>query len=249
MGKGISRAAAGIRLWAMRARKQERTIGLIATLADPMRRALYFFVAQGPEAVSRDQAARGVRVSRALAAFHLDKLVDAGLLEASYRRLTRRRGPGAGRPAKLYRRSALQVDVSLPPRDYELAARLFAGALATRALPATTTQLQRTARQFGIGLGRAARRRAGKRATRSGALRELESVLREQGYEPFRARDGAIRLHNCPFHTLARDYRSLMCSMNHALLAGVVRGLELIACQAILDPQPGMCCVAVRGRT
>lgn len=249
MGKGISRTAAGIRLWAMRARKQERTIGLIATLADPMRRALYCFVAQGPEAVSRDQAARGVGASRALAAFHLDKLVDAGLLEASYRRLTRRRGPGAGRPAKLYRRSALQVDVSLPPRDYELAARLFAGALATRALPATTKQLQRTARQFGTGLGRAARRRAGKRATRSGALRELESVLREHGYEPFRARDGAIRLHNCPFHTLARDYQSLMCSMNQALLAGVVRGLELIGCQATLDPQPGMCCVAVRGRT
>ena len=69
-------------------------------------------------------------IARPLAAFHLDKLVEQGLLEASYRRLTKRRGPGAGRPAKLYCRSGLQVNLSLPPREYELAARLFASAAA-----------------------------------------------------------------------------------------------------------------------
>src|SRR5918911_20308 len=53
---------------------------------------------------------------RDLAAFHLDKLVEAGLLEASFRRLGERRGPGAGRPAKLYRRGAGEVAASLPPR-------------------------------------------------------------------------------------------------------------------------------------
>src|SRR6266550_1869351 len=120
----------------MQARNVESTIGRIAGLADPVRRTLYFYVAQSPGEVSRDQAARSVHIARPLAAFHLDKLVEQGLLEASYRRLTNRRGPGAGRPAKLYRRSGIQVDVSLPPRQYELAARLFASAAAASA-PAT----------------------------------------------------------------------------------------------------------------
>src|SRR5574342_412881 len=89
----------------------------LAALADPVRRGLYGFVVRSGGDVSRDGAARGVGISRPLAAFHLDKRVQQGLLEVSYRRLTKRRGPGAGRPAKLYRRSRLQVAVSLPPRD------------------------------------------------------------------------------------------------------------------------------------
>jgi predicted ArsR family transcriptional regulator len=232
--------------YGMRARTVEGTIERIAALADPVRRALYFYVAHAPGAVSRDQAARGVRIARPLAAFHLDKLVHQGLLEASYRRLTKRRGPGAGRPAKLYRRSGLQVDVSLPPRDYELAARLFASALAAGAPAGTRARVRRTARAFGAGLGQEARRRAGKRASRKTLLHQLDAVLQEHGYEPFRAPDGAIRLHNCPFDSLARDYRPLMCGMNQTLLAGVMRGLGLSRYTAVLDPQPRMCCVALK---
>ncbi len=229
----------------MPARNVESTIGRIAGLADPVRRTLYFYVAQSPGEVSRDQAARSVHIARPLAAFHLDKLVEQGLLEASYRRLTNRRGPGAGRPAKLYRRSGIQVDVSLPPRQYELAARLFASAAAASA-PATRARLRKRARDFGAVLGREARRRVEKRSGRGALLQQLQTVLQEHGYEPFRAADGAIRLHNCPFDALARDYRPLMCAMNEALLAGVVRGLGVAGCTAALDPQPGMCCVALR---
>ena len=108
---------------------QEQHIAGIAALGEPVRRALYFYVVDRGGAVSRDQAARGTGVSRALAAFHLDKLVAAGLLATEFRRLTGRSGPGAGRPAKLYRRSEEQLAVSLPPRSYALAAELFAEAL------------------------------------------------------------------------------------------------------------------------
>ncbi|MGH7613821.1 MAG: helix-turn-helix transcriptional regulator [Gemmatimonadales bacterium] len=230
----------------MPVRTVETTIGRIAALADPVRRALYFAVAHAPGDVSRDQAARKVGVARPLAAFHLDKLVAQGLLEASYRRLTKRRGPGAGRPAKLYRRSGQQVEVSLPSRRYELAARLFACALGDGAPAVTRTRVRRTARAFGAGLGQEARRRAGKRSRRKTLLRQLRVVLQEHGYEPFLTRDGAIRLHNCPFDALARDYRPLMCGMNQALLAGVVRGLGLHGCTAVLDSRPGTCCVALK---
>src|SRR2546425_12818334 len=104
-------------------------IAAIASLDEPVRRELYLYVAGRGSEVGRDEAARALRISRALAAFHLDKLVQQGLLDASYRRLTARRGPGAGRPAKLYHRSARQLDVTLPERRYELAGRVLARAL------------------------------------------------------------------------------------------------------------------------
>ena len=75
-------------------------------LADPLRRSLYLFVAAQGHEVSRDEAAAGTGISRSVAAFHLDKLVDGGLLEASFRRLGGRTGSGAGRSSKLYRRSS-----------------------------------------------------------------------------------------------------------------------------------------------
>ncbi|HEY6108210.1 MAG TPA: hypothetical protein VIV56_04820 [Gemmatimonadales bacterium] len=232
----------------MPARRAERTLARLAALTDPVRRALYFYVANDPGEVSRDQAARGVRIARPLAAFHLDKLVEQGLLETGFRRLSRRRGPGAGRPAKVYRRSALQVEISLPAREYELAAKLFAGALAGGAPTAARIRTRRAAREFGTRLGREARRRAGTRAGRVRLLAQLRSVLREHGYEP--CDEGmageVIRLRNCPFDALARDYRPLMCGMNQALLAGVVRGLGLRGLAAVADPRPGMCCVALQ---
>lgn len=225
--------------------RQNGTMRRLALLADPVRRALYFFVAQAapPGEVSRDQAARGVGIARPLAAFHLDKLADEGLLEISYRHLTKRRGPGAGRPAKLYRRSAIQVDFSLPPREYELAARLFARAITQPAPGSTTARARVVARAFGKDVGTAARRGAGGNPTRRSLLRQLQRVLRDHGYEPLRASGGTIRLRNCPFDALAREHRPLTCGMNQALLAGVVQGLSLAGCKAVADPQPGMCCV------
>src|SRR3989442_12986588 len=107
----------------------ERQIAAIASLHEPARRGLYLYVSSRRREVGRDEAARALRISRALAAFHLDKLVQQGLLETSYRRLTGHRGPGAGRPAKLYRRSARQVDFTLPRRRYDPAAGVRAPTL------------------------------------------------------------------------------------------------------------------------
>ena len=134
----------------------DRQIAAIALLDDPTRRGLYLFIAGRRCEVGRDEAASALRISRALAAFHLDKLVQQGLLDASYRRLTTRRGPGAGRPAKLYRRSSRQVDLTLPERRYELAGRVFARAL-TVIPPAARGALARAARAEGRTIGAAAR--------------------------------------------------------------------------------------------
>jgi predicted ArsR family transcriptional regulator len=101
-------------------------LAAIGLLLEPVRRALYDFVRASGREVSRNEAAEAAGVQRNLAAFHLDKLVEAGLLEATFRRLGERRGPGAGRPAKLYRRVPGELVVSVPARDYQVLAHLLA---------------------------------------------------------------------------------------------------------------------------
>ena len=101
----------------------------LGVLAEPVRRALYRYAAAQAEAVSREQAAEACGVPLHTAKFHLDRLVDEGLLEAEYRRLSGRSGPGAGRPSKLYRRADREISVSLPARQYDLAGDLLAAAI------------------------------------------------------------------------------------------------------------------------
>jgi len=229
----------------------ERQIATIASLHDPTRRALYRYVSSRRRDVGRDEAARAVRISRALAAFHLDKLVGHGLLDTSYRRLTGRRGPGAGRPAKLYRRSDLELDVTLPARRYELAGRVLARAL-TAAPPTARRGLLRAARDA----GRALVRNGGGGGGGPRRRNELSTVLTECGYAPAPVaarKDGEIRLQNCPFGALAAECQPLICEMNLALLRGVLAGLNVRGVRAAFRPsgpsrEPGSCCVLLRTR-
>jgi predicted ArsR family transcriptional regulator len=221
-----------------------RQITALALLEEPVRRALYDYVAMRPAAVGRDEAARAVRVSRALAAFHLDKLAAEGLLEVSYRRLSRRRGPGGGRPAKLYRRAARQLDVSLPPRRYELAARLLAAGVAGTRGGAAAESVTRAARRLGAALGTVARGDAGPRPDRARLLECAAAVLRDHGFEPERSGEG-MQLRNCPFDALAREFRPLVCGMNRSLMEGLVSGLGARGVVADFRPEPGRCCVVL----
>jgi len=213
-------------------------ISVVAVLDDPVRRSLYDYVSSAARAVSRNEAAQAVGIQRTLAAFHLDRLADAGLVEVTFRRPEGRNGPGAGRPAKLYQRAAAEHQVSVPPRDYRSAAELLAEVVdITGAEP----QLQRTARSRGAAAGRAARRQAP--ADPDGDL--VAATLRDQGYQPYR--DGPqIRLRNCPFDVLASRYPPLICGMNLALVEGMLDGAAVTALQAVLDPRPGDCCVLLR---
>jgi predicted ArsR family transcriptional regulator len=234
---------------------EERIAG-VASLAEPQRRALYRFVVDRGDAVSKDEAATAVGVARTVAAFHLDRLVADGLLTTEYRRLTGRQGPGAGRPAKLYRRAEGELSVSLPARHYDLAARLLAAAVdeATRTATPVGEALTGVATKRGRELGERARRAAGKRPSRRALLDAALAVLDEQGYEP-RVRDSEVVLANCPFHALVDEQRDLVCGMNLDLLCGMAEAVDDDVLAARLDPSEGNCCVrlaadrrAVKGR-
>lgn len=220
----------------------------IAALGEPVRRALYRYVVAQPEAVSRDEAAAGAGVARHVAKFHLDKLVDDGLLDVVYARPPGRRGPGAGRPAKRYRRAPRELAVSLPPRDYELAGRLLAQAITTAERDGIPVRdaLRDGARDLGASLGHDARGQAGTRPTRAALVDAANDALRQCGYEP-RTEGDAVVLANCPFHALSSEYTDLVCDMNLELMTGLVEGLQSSGLEPRLEPQPGRCCVCLHG--
>jgi predicted ArsR family transcriptional regulator len=219
-------------------------IEAIGLLDEPVRRALYEWVVVQREPVGRDAAATAVGVSRALAAFHLDRLVEGGLLDTGFRRLSGRSGPGAGRPAKLYRRGPREVRVALPDRRYDIAASVMAEALEEMSDVVPPATLRAAAQRVGEAVGRAARRAAGPRPSRQRRRAALIDTLTERGYEPHVVGD-TIRLGNCPFHDLVERHRDLVCGMNVALADGLLEGLGEHRATARLDPQPGLCCVAI----
>ena len=227
----------------------------VALLGDEVRHRLYEFVraARGP--VTREQAATATGISRKLAAFHLDKLVEAGLLQASY--ATAGSGapgapgaPGAqaGRPPKLYQPSSQDLLVSIPARQHDELASTLIDAVLTQAPGETARQAaQRVARQRGQTRGATARGQV--RAGRLGAERALAlagTALQRWGFEPDRDGRGRLRLRNCPFHPLPARAPELVCGMNHAFLAGFLDDLEAFTVRAVLAPEAGECCVELR---
>ena len=125
----------------------------LSSLDDPVRRRLYEVVTQRAGPVGRDEAASAAGIGRALAVYHLDKLVESGLLTAFYRRPAGRTGPGAGRPAKLYARSDREFAVTVPPREYELAARLLVQVVDSDRSGRSRAALREAAHQLGAELG------------------------------------------------------------------------------------------------
>jgi len=226
----------------------EARLAGVAALAEPVRRALYEYVSHhGPE-VGREQAARGLKIPRALAAFHLDRLVEAGLLSATFRRLTGRSGPGAGRPSKLYTRSSTPLEVSLPRTRYELAGRLLARAVLAGDSASTAEALGRAAAEHGARLASQVRARAGKGAGAERLLRGVLEILGEEGFEPQLTEEEGLVLRNCPFRALQIEFKELICGMNLALIEGLVAGLRHPGLSARLLPAPGRCCVVIRSR-
>ncbi|HEY3010351.1 MAG TPA: transcriptional regulator [Micromonosporaceae bacterium] len=214
---------------------RDRDLVALGLLVEPVRRDLYDWVVSQARPVGREQAANALKITRALATFHLDRLAAAGLLDSGYRRLSGRAGPGAGRPARVYWRADREFSISLPDRRYERVARLFASALERTGDNPVPAPLQEAARELGEQLGIARRRGA--------PVWRLTAALKAGGYEPVTDPTGTIRLRNCPFDALIDMHRPLVCGTNLAIAEGLTGGSGANTLRPVLDPQPGHCCV------
>jgi predicted ArsR family transcriptional regulator len=221
--------------------RNEADLASVSCLGDRVRGRLYAFVSGRSEPVGRDEAAAAVGIGRALAVYHLDKLVESGLLTASYRRPPGRGGPGAGRPAKVYARSGGEFMVTVPPREYELAARLLVQAVAADYSGRARAALHDAARQLGAACGERYRADRGQCADNP----TLAAALSEYGFEPCQDAVGLVRMRNCPFRRLAELQPEVVCQMNLALIQGLVAGLGADNLHPVLDPEPGPCCVTI----
>lgn len=215
-------------------------VASVSALAEPVRRSLYQYVVSQPDPVGRDEAAAGVGVPRHKAKFHLDRLVEDGLLEVEFKRLTGRTGPGAGRPAKLYRRASAEVSVSLPGRRYDLAGAMLADAIDRTLLNGTPLQDAVAAAAAEAGAHVVDRAPAPDRD--ASPLQRVADVLAEVGYEPT-VDDDTVTLTNCPFDALATEHAQLVCQMNLSLIEAVTECLGSPQVRAELDPAPPNCCV------
>lgn len=209
-------------------------VNVVTALDDPTRRSLLEFVARSTEPVSRDTVASQFDLPRSTAAFHLDRLADQGLVDVIFKRLTGRNGPGAGRPAKLYQRTASEINVSIPERHYDVAAKLLATAvensLSTQ-IPVSDA-LATAAHDHGLAWGAGAD--------------NLNGLLESGGFEPHQEADGTVVMRNCPFHQLVVDHPETTCTMNLHLLRGAAAACGDDPESLQLNPAPGRCCVTYR---
>lgn len=226
----------------------DKGAGAIAALEDDLRRRMYVFIRAQGKPVSRDEAAEQVGISRKLAAFHLDKLVERGLLTAHYARLSGRGGRGAGRSSKLYEPSDLEVDVSIPERRYDIAGEIMVAALNEDSSESPREVARRIAYDKGHAIGEEVKARLRLRPPGSErALAVAEETLATYGFEPYRV-GNQLALRNCPFHGLSRIAPELVCGMNREFIDGLLRGLGNDNVEAALEPTPGECCVKLRAR-
>ncbi|AUI58540.1 metalloregulator ArsR/SmtB family transcription factor [Amycolatopsis sp. BJA-103] len=222
-----------------------RSITAVAALDDDLRRGMYAYARGARRPVTRDEAAAAVGISRKLAAFHLDKLVAAGLLKFGFAA-----GPvvKVGRRPKVYEPVDEAIQVQLPVRRHEI----LAGILAEAVLAEGTGETARDAvlrvageRGFAAGEEERARIRPGRLGVER-ALTVAEGVLRRHGFEPSRDTSTCVRLRNCPFHPLAAEAPELVCGLNQAFLAGFLTGVRAGNVEAVLVPGAAECCVELR---
>lgn len=225
-------------------------VAAIGALADPIRLRLYRFISAQPDAVSREEAAEAINIPLTKAKFHLERLAEEGLLDTEYRRMTGRQGPGAGRPAKLYRRSTEEFQLSLPARRYDVMGEILATAV-TRARQGEP--LDDAIEASAYATGRSAAQRVSERADGDAAalvasealLASADTSLTALGYEA-EVDGGSLRLRNCPFDALAKDHTELVCGANQHFVQGILDGAGCAGLTAHLEPCSGYCCITAR---
>jgi predicted ArsR family transcriptional regulator len=204
---------------------------------------LFEYVRRQDHPVTREEAADAQGVSRNLAAFHLDKLVEVGLLQARYE-APADQPRGRGRTPKVYRPSGDALTLTVPERRYELVAEILADAVAEDPTRAAEAAHERATRR-GVELGRQLAPHVPPNGDAAVQLATVGLALDDLGFEPRPTPEAGLILANCPFHALAQRQRELICGLNHSFVAAFLAGLGAGCLTAHLVPRPEACCVEI----
>lgn len=210
-------------------------IAAVASLTDARRLQLFELVASSPRPLGRDHVAEAAGMARSTVSFHLDRLVQDGLLAVEFHKPAGRAGPGSGRPAKMYRPVGNEIGASVPDRNYDLAAELMAAAI--EASQADGGPVDQALRAAAFRKGRELAEAAG----------DLEEFLTESGYQPVHDGEGGYLLPNCPFHRLSRAHAAVVCDMNGAFLRGAAVGCGSPEERVAPAAGAGQCCARIAG--
>ncbi len=172
-------------------------------------------------------------MARSTVSFHLDRLVQDGLLAVEFHKPAGRTGPGSGRPAKMYRTVGSEIGASVPDRNYDLAGELMATAI--EASQADGAPVAESLRAAAFLKGRELAEAAG----------DLEEFLTESGYQPEHDGEGGYLLPNCPFHRLSRAHAAVVCDMNGAFLRGAAVGCGSPEERVAPAAGAGHCCARI----
>lgn len=191
---------------------------------------------QAGEPLAVGEVARQVGLHTNTARFHLDALVEAGVVD---RTTEEREQPG--RPRSLY--MARPGSARSGKRSYRLLAEIL-----TSYVAAETAQPARVAVQAGKAWGRylADRPPPFRRINADVATEQLVNTLDEIGFAPeavTAGRQRQILLHHCPFRETAEEHREVVCSIHLGLMQGVLAELDAPIDAERLDPfvEPHLC--------
>lgn len=188
-------------------------------LADERRRAVYLHVSKAAGPVTVNEVADAFGIHRNAAKHHLDRLLASGLLRAEFRRVNGRKGPGAGRPSKLYSSTDAEISFSVPERHYDVLAHLLLQALTQG------DDLEIVGARFGRQLAEA------RRAAHPGesTADATQAILDGLGFRPNVEQDDDghvwVTTENCPFGWVAAEAtEGQVCRLDRSIVAGVLEG-------------------------
>jgi predicted ArsR family transcriptional regulator len=182
----------------------------ISALQDPTRRQILLdFYVHRPEWTTAE-VAEAVGVHRTVAHSHLERLVSLGYLVSSPRR-----GMG-GKPAKVYRLTERQIDLSYPVRRFARLAALLAQALG--GTPQGSKAARRAGRRYGASLV----------TEPAGSLPSALAQLSGLGAEYVRT-DNEVLARNCIFRQACEQAQDIVCELHAGILEGAFQqaGLDV----------------------
>jgi predicted ArsR family transcriptional regulator len=209
----------------------------LAAAGDPQLRRVLLYARGRRDPFTADDVTVVLGVHRNVARSRLDRLAAAGFLTVTLERLGGQRGPGAGRPAKVYRVAPELEGVEFPDRRLAELTSLLVGKIPARG---RARALREAGEEFGRSLGA----RAGLKA--SGDVRTgLERVCDALGSLGFHASvlslegdEAILESATCPLRPLVVA-RPDADGIDHGMWAGLVeRGIRGVSADRVKSGTP-----------